>query len=228
MKAGSEHRVPLSTAAMAVLGEVRQIADHTGRLFPSVIAVTSRSLRVDPTILGQPRRVESHPFHAWERLKESAQPIQLDEVVEPKRRRFGVNPPRDPPPRGPGAHRAAGRGLRCVTAPATHAGLPQVAPGRKLAYIGNHWDGLRVVRTDGRVEMDNNVVENAIRPMALNRTNALFVRHGEGAAAWARIATLTETAKMNGVNPNAYLKATLEAIANGHPASQIDQLIPWP
>ena len=72
------------------------------------------------------------------------------------------------------------------------------------------------------------VVENAIRPLALNRKNALlFAGHDEGTAAWARIATLTETAKMNGVNHHAYLKATLEAIANGHPASQIDQLLPW-
>ena len=104
---------------------------------------------------------------------------------------------------------------------------PKSRLGEKLAYIGNHWDGLRVFLTDGRVEMDNNVVENAIRPLALNRKNALFAGHDEGAAAWARIATLTETAKMNGVNPHAYLKATLEAIANGHPASQIDQLLPW-
>ncbi len=71
------------------------------------------------------------------------------------------------------------------------------------------------------------VVENAIRPLALNRKNALFAGHDEGGAAWARIASLVETAKMNRVNPHAYLKATLEAIANGHPASDIDQLLPW-
>ena len=81
--------------------------------------------------------------------------------------------------------------------------------------------------TDGRVEMDSNVVENTIRPLALNRKNALFAGHDEGAAAWARIASLIETAKMNGVNPHAYLKATLEAIAAGHPASDIDRLLPW-
>ncbi len=104
---------------------------------------------------------------------------------------------------------------------------PKSRLGEKLAYIANHWDGLQVFLTDGRVEMDNNIVENAIRPLALNRKNALFAGHDEGAAAWARIATLTETAKMNGVNPHAYLKATLEAIANGHPASEIDQLLPW-
>ena len=70
-------------------------------------------------------------------------------------------------------------------------------------------------------------MENAIRPLALNRKNALFAGHDEGGAAWARKASLVETAKMNGVNPHAYLKATLEAIAAGHPASDIDTLMPW-
>ena len=75
--------------------------------------------------------------------------------------------------------------------------------------------------------MDNDIVENTIRPLALNRKNALFAGHDEGAAAWARIASLVETAKMNGVDPHAYLKAALEAIAAGHPASKIDELLPW-
>jgi len=104
---------------------------------------------------------------------------------------------------------------------------PKSRLGEKLAYIANHWDGLQVFLTDGRVEMDTNIVENAIRPLALNRKNALFAGHDEGGAAWARIASLVETAKMNRVNPHAYLKATLEAIANGHPASDIDALMPW-
>ena len=72
---------------------------------------------------------------------------------------------------------------------------------------------------------DTNIVENTIRPLALNRKNALFAGHDEGAAAWAGIASLVETAKMNQVNPHAYLKATLEAIAAGHPASDIDALM---
>ena len=75
--------------------------------------------------------------------------------------------------------------------------------------------------------MYNNVVEYAIRPLTPDRKNALFAGHDEGAKAWAGIASLVETAKMNGVNPHAYLKATLEAIANGHPASEIDRLLPW-
>ena len=70
-------------------------------------------------------------------------------------------------------------------------------------------------------------MENAIRSLALNRKNALFASHDEGAKAWARIASLVETAKMNGVNPHAYLKVTLEASAAGHPASDVDALMPW-
>ena len=101
-------------------------------------------------------------------------------------------------------------------------------PGASLAVVARrHWDGLRVFLADGRVEMDTNAVENRIRPLALTRKNALFAGHDEGAVAWSRMATLIETAKMNGVEPYAYLKATLEAIAAGHPAARIDELLPW-
>ncbi len=62
------------------------------------------------------------------------------------------------------------------------------------------------------------------RPQALTRKNALFPGHDEGATAWGRIASLIKTAKLNGAEPYAYLKATLEAIASGHPASRIDEL----
>ncbi len=88
---------------------------------------------------------------------------------------------------------------------------------------------LCLLRIQGKklLEMDSNAVENRIRPLALTRKNALFVGHDEGATAWARIASLTETAKLNHVEPYAYLKATLEAIASGHPSSRIDELLPW-
>ena len=99
--------------------------------------------------------------------------------------------------------------------------------GEKLGYIARNWAGLEVFLIDGRVEIDSNAVENKIRPLALNRKNALFAGHDEGGRAWGRIASLIETAKMNGVEPFAYLKATLEAIAGGHPASKIDDLLPW-
>jgi len=99
--------------------------------------------------------------------------------------------------------------------------------GEKLAYIHHHWEGLQTFLHDGRVEIDSNSVENLIRPIALSRKNALFAGHDEGGKAWGRIASLIETAKINGVEPFAYLKTTLEAIANGHPKSAIDDLLPW-
>ena len=99
--------------------------------------------------------------------------------------------------------------------------------GEKLTYIHRQWGGLQTFLHDGRVEMDSNAVENLIRPIALTRKNALFAGHDEGGRTWARIASLIATAKINGVEPFAYLKATLEAITAGHPASRIDELMPW-
>jgi transposase len=99
--------------------------------------------------------------------------------------------------------------------------------GEKLAYISRHWDGLLTFLTDGRVEIDSNPVERTIRPITLNRKNALFAGHDEGGKNWGRIASLIETCKLNGVEPFAYIKAVLEAIASGHPADRIDDLMPW-
>ena len=99
--------------------------------------------------------------------------------------------------------------------------------GEKLGYIHRHWDGLQIFLTDGRVEMDTNPVENTIRPITLNRKNALFAGHDEGGRTWARMASLIETCKLNAVDPYAYLRKTLTAIANKHPKSRIDDLMPW-
>ena len=99
--------------------------------------------------------------------------------------------------------------------------------GEKLTYIANHWAGLQTFLTDGRVEMDSNPVENLIRPIALNRKNALFAGHDEGGKAWGRIASLIETAKVNGIDPFDYLKTTLERIAQGHPKHSLQELLPW-
>lgn len=79
--------------------------------------------------------------------------------------------------------------------------------GEKLAYIAKHMDGLKLFLDDGTIEMDSNVVERTIRPIALNRKNALFAGHDEGGRTWGRIASLIATCKLNGVEPYAYLKA---------------------
>lgn len=93
--------------------------------------------------------------------------------------------------------------------------------------MANHWDGLSVFLDDGRVEMDTNPVENLIRPLTLNRKNALFCSHDEGGASWARIASLVETCKLNRVNPYDWLRTTLKALVQGHPSSRLDELLPW-
>jgi len=104
---------------------------------------------------------------------------------------------------------------------------PKSRLGEKLAYIHRHWGGLVRSLTDGRLEMDNNPVENRIRPLVLTRKNALFAGHDEGGRTWARIASVIETCKLNSVDPYAYLRDTLTAIAQGHPANRIDELMPW-
>lgn len=100
--------------------------------------------------------------------------------------------------------------------------------GEKLTYIANHWEGLKVFLRDGRVEMDSNPVENRIRPIALGRKNHLFAGHDEGGWSWALIASLVGTCRMNDIDPLSYLTSTLEAIANGHPQSRLDELLPGP
>ena len=99
--------------------------------------------------------------------------------------------------------------------------------GEALAYIAKYRHGLGRFLNDGRVEIDNNTVERTIRPIALNRKNALFAGHDVGAENWAVIASLIETCKMNVIDPYAWLASTLSAIVNGHKQSQIDQLLPW-
>jgi hypothetical protein len=81
--------------------------------------------------------------------------------------------------------------------------------------------------TDGRIELDSNIVERAIRPQTITRKNSLFAGNDGGGRIWATIATLLQTAKMNNVDPQAWLTQTLERIANGWPSSDLDALMPW-
>lgn len=96
-----------------------------------------------------------------------------------------------------------------------------------IRYALSRWDGLTRFIDDGRIEIDSNTVERSIRPIALNRKNALFAGSDAGAEHWATIASLIETAKFNDVEPLAYLSDILTRIVNGHSNSQIDDLLPW-
>jgi len=105
-------------------------------------------------------------------------------------------------------------------------------PGRSrmaeaIRYALKLWCGLTVFLDDGRVEIDSNVVERSIRPIALSRKNALFAGSDQGGVHWGVIASLIETCKLNAVDPQAYLADVLTRLVNRHPASQIDQLMPW-
>lgn len=99
--------------------------------------------------------------------------------------------------------------------------------GEALKYIAKYWDGLILFLSDGRIEIDNNTVERTIRPIALNRKNALFAGHDTGAQNWAVIASLIETCKLSGIEPHAYLSGVLTAIAGGHKQTNINKLLPW-
>lgn len=81
--------------------------------------------------------------------------------------------------------------------------------------------------TDGRIEFDNNAVERTIRPIALNRKNALFAGHDAGAENWAVIASLIETCKLNFVDPYAWLADTLHSIVANHKQNRINELLSW-
>ncbi len=105
-------------------------------------------------------------------------------------------------------------------------------PGRgptagAIRYALNHWDGLERFLGDGRIELDNNNVERAIRPIKLSRKNALFAGNDEGGANWAHVASLVETYKLNGVNPQTYLTDLLTRLVHGWPQARIDELMPW-
>jgi transposase len=99
--------------------------------------------------------------------------------------------------------------------------------GAALKYIAKYWDGLILFLDDGRIEMDSNAVERTIRPIALQRKNALFAGHDAGAQNWAMLTSLIETCKLNRIEPHNYLTGILTAILNGHKQKDIDQLLPW-
>jgi hypothetical protein len=115
--------------------------------------------------------------------------------------------------------------------PWLRAKLATISQKTKLAeairYALSRWAGLSLFLDDGRVEIDNNTVERSIRPLALTRKNALFAGSDGGGEHWAILASLVETAKLNGVHPETYLTDVITRIIQGHPQSRIDRLMAW-
>ena len=81
--------------------------------------------------------------------------------------------------------------------------------------------------TDGRLEADNNIAENAIRSIALGRKNYLFAGSDTGGERATAIYTIVQTARLNGINPETYLRDALGRIAEGHPINRLGELMPW-
>lgn len=104
---------------------------------------------------------------------------------------------------------------------------PRGALADAIRYALTRWPTLSRFLDDGRVELDTNAVERAIRPVTLGRKNHLFAGSDGGAGRWAIVASLLATAKLNNVEPYAYLKDVLERMTHGHPMSRIDDLLPW-
>ena len=99
---------------------------------------------------------------------------------------------------------------------------------KAIRYALRHWPGLIMFLDDGRIEMDTNVVERAIRPNTLTRKNALFAGSDGGARHWALAMTLIQTAKLNGVDPMAWLTDVLERVVDGRTkAHELHTLLPW-
>jgi transposase len=97
-----------------------------------------------------------------------------------------------------------------------------------INYMLNHWDGLTLFLSDGRVEVDSNTVERSMRPIALGRRNSLFAGSEGGAESWAILASLLATAKLNSLDPQTYLTDVLERIVSGRTKShQLHDLLAW-
>ncbi len=109
--------------------------------------------------------------------------------------------------------------------------LPQVPPttltGKALHYLHNQWSKLIRYLEDGRLRIDNNLLENAIRPFVVGRKNFLFCDTVRGANASANLYSLIETAKANGIEPYQYLRRVFAGLPNAKTVEDVEALLPY-
>ncbi len=98
---------------------------------------------------------------------------------------------------------------------------------KALRYALGRWESLCLYTTDGRIGIDNNPAERALRTIAITRKNYLFLGSEAGGDRAAIIYTVLETAKLNGLDPEAYLAGVIDRMAKGHPANRLVELLPW-
>jgi len=104
---------------------------------------------------------------------------------------------------------------------------PKNSLGKAAQYLDKQWSRLICYLDDGAYPIDNNRAENSIRPFVLGRKNWLFSQSQKGATASANLYSLIETAKLNGLEPYAYLKRVLTELPNAETLAQVDALLPW-
>jgi transposase len=104
---------------------------------------------------------------------------------------------------------------------------PKSLTGQALGYLDNQWSKLFRVLDDGRLELSTNAVERAIRPFVIGRKGRLFADTPRGATASARLYSLVETAKANGIEPFAYLKQVFTLLAATEEPVDYAALLPW-
>ena len=110
-------------------------------------------------------------------------------------------------------------------------GLPSVPPstllGKAMHYLNNEWPRLVRYLDDGRLEIDNNLAENAIRPFVVGRKNWLFSDSVKGVQGSAGLYSLIETAKANGLEPYQYLRQVFTALPQAETVEAVECLLPW-
>jgi transposase len=99
--------------------------------------------------------------------------------------------------------------------------------GKALQYGLSRWDALTRYIEDGRLSIDNNLAERQLRGIAVTRKNFLFLGSDSGGDRAAILYTVIETAKLNGLDPEAYLASVLDRLARGHPNTRLEELLPW-
>ena len=104
---------------------------------------------------------------------------------------------------------------------------PRSSLGKAIAYTLERWDEITLFLRDGGIEVDNNRVESIFRDVKLGLKNFLFVQSDLGGEAMAGFYSLIMTCELHGINPQDYLADILVRLANGHPNSDIDSLLPW-
>ena len=104
---------------------------------------------------------------------------------------------------------------------------PGSLTGKAMNYLASEWPRLIRVLEDGRLELDNNLCENAIRPFVMGRKAWLFSDTPAGAEASARLYSIIETAKANGIEPYGYLKRVFTELPRATTLADIEALLPW-